>query len=109
MQQANVYRNKELIGLISKNSIINEYKFTYNKTYLEKENALNISVNLPLQTQPFTSNILFPFFFNLLSEGTGKIIQCRQLKIDEDDHFSRLLKTTEENTIGSITLKEIRL
>jgi len=28
------------------------------------------------------------------------------LKIDENDHFSRLLKTAGENTIGAITVQE---
>jgi len=51
--------------------------------------------------------IFFSFFFNLLAEGTMKEMQCRELKIDPEDHFTRLIKTTEFNTIGSITLKEI--
>ncbi|MBW6488067.1 HipA N-terminal domain-containing protein [Sulfurimonas sp.] len=50
--------------------------------------------------------MLFPFFFNLLSEGNLKSMQCRELKIDEDDNFTRLLKTTQENTIGAITVEE---
>lgn len=33
------------------------------------------------------------FFFGLLSEGINKDIQCRLLKIDEDDDFTRLIQT----------------
>ena len=50
---------------------------------------------------------MFAFFFNMLAEGSMKDLQCKQLKIDKDDNFSRLLKTTNMNTIGSITLEEI--
>jgi serine/threonine-protein kinase HipA len=42
----------------------------------------------------------------MLAEGNIKEIQCRDLKIDPDDNFSRLLKTAHSNTIGSVTVKE---
>jgi hypothetical protein len=29
------------------------------------------------------------------------------LRIDEDDHFTRLLKTCEAETIGGVTVKEV--
>jgi len=95
-----------IIGVLSKNKESDEYKFIYEKQYLQEKNSLPISVNLPLREKAFISNVLFPFFFNLLSEGQIKNIQCRQLQIDENDHFTRLLKTTQENTIGAITLRE---
>jgi len=106
MQEANVFRNNIIIGILSKSTKNNEYKFIYKKKYLLQSDSVPISVNLPLREEAFTSNILFPFFFNLLSEGQIKNIQCRQLQIDEDDHFTRLLKTTQQNTIGAITLRE---
>jgi len=106
MQKAEVYRNGQLIGFIQKDEF-NLYQFNYTDEYLNSENSMSISVNFPLQQEPFISSLLFSFFFNLLAEGAVKDIQCRELKIDPDDHFSRLLKTTESNTIGSITLKEI--
>lgn len=106
MQKAEVFRNTQPIGFIEK-SASDIYQFNYSYNYLNSENPMSISVNFPLQKEPFTSSILFPFFFNLLAEGVVKDMQCRELKIDGDDHFSRLLKTTESNTIGSITLKEI--
>jgi len=51
--------------------------------------------------------VLFSFFSGLLSEGINKDIQCRLLKIDENDDFTRLLKTAGEDTIGAITVKAI--
>jgi hypothetical protein len=36
-----------------------------------------------------------------------KTIQCRALKIDENDHFTRLLKTSGMDVIGSVTVEEI--
>lgn len=107
MKQAKVFRNSELIGLLSKDEK-GQYQFNYTTSYLNSQSPKGISVNLPLQKEPFYRNTLFPFFFNLLSEGSTKDIQCRELKIDPQDHFSRLLKTTAHNTIGSVTLQEIK-
>ncbi len=106
MQEAAVYRNGEEVGVLQKDDA-GLYLFQYTPSYVQKEDALSISVHFPLQEEVFTSKTLFPFFFNLLAEGTIKEMQCRELKIDPEDHFTRLIKTTEFNTIGSITLKEI--
>ncbi len=106
MQKGDVYRNSILIGMVSKDDN-GRYRFAYNNSYLSNENALSISVNLPLQPEPFFSKELFAFFFNMLAEGSTKALQCQSLRIDEDDHFTRLLKTTANNTIGSITVKEV--
>jgi serine/threonine-protein kinase HipA len=105
MQEAKVYRNSEEIGLIQRDDV-GMYHFQYSLDYVHHEEALSISVHFPLQEEAFTSQMLFPFFFNLLAEGAIKEMQCRELKIDPDDHFTRLIQTTEFNTIGSITLKE---
>ena len=106
MQKVNVYRNGEEIGLLQKDDA-GLYLFQYISNYLQNDDALSISVHFPLQEEVFRSKTFFSFFFNLLAEGTMKEMQCRELKIDPEDHFTRLIKTTEFNTIGSITLKEI--
>ena len=105
MQKGEVYRNERLVGIISKEN--GEYHFVYDHEYLNDPLALAISVGLPLREEGYISSILFPFFANMLAEGSAKIIQCRALRIDENDLFTRLLKTTMSNTIGSITIKEL--
>lgn len=47
------------------------------------------------------SNVLFPFFYGLLAEGVQKRLQCRGLKIDENDHFTRLAETCRQGVIGA--------
>jgi len=105
MQQGDVYRNGIFVGTISKDAD-GIYRFLYDQAYLQSEQPFAISVNLPLQAEPFLSDELFAFFYNMLAEGTTKALQCQSLRIDEDDHFARLLKTTEHNTIGSVTVQE---
>lgn len=106
MQRGEVYRNERFVGIVSKEK--GEYQFIYDQGYLNDPLALPISVGLPLKDVGYTSPVLFPFFANMLAEGSAKTIQCRALRIDENDLFTRLLKTTAGDTIGSITIKEIR-
>ena len=105
MQRAKVFRNNILTGYITKFNE-KEYSFIYIKDYLQRGNAKAISLTFPLQEEEFKSEHLFPFFYNLLAEGKLKNIQCKELRIDKNDDFSRLLLTTKENTIGSITIEK---
>ena len=43
----------------------------------------------------------------MLSEGLNRILQSRQLKIDEKDHFGLLLATADIDTIGAVTVKNV--
>ena len=81
-----------------------EFVFRYTPAYLAS-NQPPISLTLPKQPQAFRSPMLFAFFFGLLAEGTAKEIQCRDLQIDEKDHFSRLLRTAHSETIGAVTVR----
>jgi HipA-like protein len=82
------------------------YRFTYDAEYLALPETHAISLTLPKRSAPFTSAVLFPFFFGLLAEGILKDTQCRKLKLDENDHFGRLLKTAHSDTIGDVTVVE---
>ena len=82
------------------------YRFTYDAEYLASPETHAISLTLPRRSEPFTSAVLFPFFFGLLAEGILKDTQCRKLKLDENDHFGRLLKTAHSDTIGDVTVVE---
>jgi serine/threonine-protein kinase HipA len=104
-KKAGVYFNGSLAGYLSK--INNRYAFQYDKNYLADSGNSAISLAFPKRIDPYYSDILFPFFYGLLAEGDNKELQCRILKIDETDHFTRLLKTAEFDTIGGITVREI--
>jgi HipA-like protein len=82
------------------------YRFSYDAGYLLSPDAKPVSLTIPLRREPFESKTLFPFFYGLLAEGILKDAQCRKLKLDENDHFGRLLKTTDRDTIGVVTVVE---
>jgi len=106
MKSAKILRNSQEVGILTRLDD-NSYMFQYTQEYLDDPQAKNISVNFPLQSEPFRSKHLFAFFFNMLSEGNIKKAQCKNLKIDESDNFTRLLKTAKDDVIGSITVEEI--
>lgn len=102
-RKAEVYINDQLAGYLIQTD--EEYVFKYEDAYFPDDNKPAISLTLPKSTKEYHSKYLFPFFFGLLSEGDLKTLQCRNLGIDENDHFTRLLKTAQ-NTIGAVRIKE---
>jgi serine/threonine-protein kinase HipA len=106
MAKAGIYNNGELAGYLEKRAA-NDYHFIYDNNYRADPSLPAISLGFPKGQQEYQSPVLFSFFAGLLAEGINKEIQCRLLKIDEQDDFTRLLKTAGEDTIGAITVKEI--
>lgn len=105
MRQARVYCRNILAGVLSKDSA--GYRFRYVPEYLSNPTLPAISLSFPKRETAFESGDLFPFFFGLLAEGDNKALQCRAFKIDENDHFTRLLKTCATETIGGVTVEEL--
>lgn len=103
--KAHVYYNDTLAGTLEK--LPGGYRFEYRPEYVSASDLPSISLTLPKTMGAYESKNLFPFFYGLLAEGVNKATQCRELKIDENDHFTRLLKTIREDSIGAITVKEI--
>ena len=106
MRVAEVYINKELAGILKEESL-KSYIFRYEDNYYSDKAKPAISLTLSKQQQEYISPHLFPFFYNMLSEGVNKRLQSRQLHIDEDDSFGLLLATAQFDTIGAITIKPI--
>ena len=103
--KALVYYNNIKAGTLER--LPTGYTFEYTQDYAIAAHLPSISLTLPKRIEPFESKVLFAFFFGLLAEGVNKTTQCHELKIDESDHFTRLVKTLNEDSIGAITVKAI--
>ncbi len=103
-QAAEVFFNGEVAGVLRQTKA--RYAFQYAPAYLQSDSPA-ISLTLPKQPEAFVSPVLFSFFYGLLAEGVAKQLQCRELRIDENDHFMRLLRTAHTETIGAVTVREI--
>jgi serine/threonine-protein kinase HipA len=84
-----------------------KYLFRYDDDYFYDSLKPAVSLTLPKSQQEYRSDYLFPFFFNMLSEGSNRMTQARLLYIDEKDHFGILLATAQKDTTGAITVKPI--
>jgi len=101
-----VYDEETFVGEVSLEN--GQYLFQYDEAFLNNAKKFAISLTLPKRKEAYISEYLHPFFSNLLAEGNLKKLQCKQLKIDEEDEFTRLLKTAHIDTIGAITVREDR-
>ncbi len=101
-----IYRNGVLAGLLSEENR-NSFVFRYDERYFNDTTKPAISLTLPKSKMEYASQYLFPFFFNMLSEGVNRKLQSIQLKIDEEDNFGLLMATAQYDTIGAITVKPI--
>ncbi len=106
MRKAAVYLRGEFAGELTEASR-NEYIFRYDNHYFKDSDKPDISIVLNKSQQEYRSVYLFPFFFNMLSEGSNRLVQSRMLGIDENDHFGILLATAQHDVIGAVTVKPI--
>ena len=103
MRNAKVYRNGALVGELIEHDR-KHYSFIYDELWLSDPEKPAVSLTLPKTQREYQSEYLFPFFFNMLSEGVNKRLQSNLLRIDEDDHFGLLIATAQYDTIGAITV-----
>lgn len=101
-----IYRNGNLAGVLTEKNPLH-YIFKYDDTYFNDTNQPAISLTLPKTQKEYRSEYLFPFFFNMLSEGANRKLQNKQLRIDEEDNFALLMATAQHDTIGAVTVKPV--
>jgi HipA-like protein len=106
MRAMEIYRNGILAGTLTE-ADRQRYVFRYDGKYFNDASKPGISLTLPKTQKEYSSKFLFPFFFNMLSEGANRKLQSTQLRIDEEDHFGLLAATAQYDTIGAITVKPI--
>ena len=106
MRQCEVYLHGIKAGMLTEEDN-GEYTFIYDSSYLEKGDCPSVSLTLPLREEPYRSTVLFPFFFNMLSEGENRKLQSQLLRIDAEDDFGILLATARYDTIGAVTITPV--
>ncbi|MBS1774960.1 MAG: HipA N-terminal domain-containing protein [Bacteroidetes bacterium] len=106
MRAMEIYRNGTLAGILSEENR-QHFVFRYDDIYFNDAAKPAISLTLPKTKKEYSSEFLFPFFFNMLSEGVNRKLQSTQLRIDEEDNFGLLMATAQYDTIGAVTVKPI--
>jgi serine/threonine-protein kinase HipA len=104
LRQGEVFLHGELAGELA------EFRTGFRFAYLPNWVATRrrpVSASLPLRTQAYESNRLFPFFQGLLSEGELRRLQLRQARLDDTDEFGLLLATCQEDAAGAVTIRPV--
>ena len=102
MRQCKVFINDLEAGILKEDDGF-IYTFSYNNRYKGRP----VCLAMPIRDEVYTSDHLFPFFYNMLSEGANRKMQSQLLHIDENDDFGILLATAQSDTIGAVTVKPI--
>jgi serine/threonine-protein kinase HipA len=92
------------VGMIEE--VGDETRFTYTPDWLARDDAVPISVTLPLRKEAYVSKGLHPFFENLLPEGWLLEVTSKRLKISKDDPFGLLLATCAD-CIGAVEIEPL--
>ena len=102
MRACKVYVHDTEAGILQETDN-KEYVFTYHENYQGEP----VCLAMPVRQEPYHSDYLFPYFFNMLSEGANRQVQSTLLHIDEKDDFGIMLATAQYDTIGAVTVKPL--
>lgn len=107
MRKCKVFVNGVEAGVLTEKDNPRGYEFRYLDSYLRGDYP-DVCLAMPRREEKYRSDVLFPFFFNMLSEGENRKIQASILHIDKDDDFGILLETARYDTPGAVTVQPIK-
>lgn len=102
MRQGIVKYNNIKAGLITEDDN-GEYLFEYDTQYVKEFPGQFITFNMPVNSIPYKSKRLFPFFDGLIPEGWLLNIAAESWKINKNDRMGLLLACCQ-NAIGAVTV-----
>jgi len=102
-RKANIYVHKTKAGVLEETET--GYQFHYDSDYLSQKGAEPVSLTLPLQEEPYESQVLFPFFDGLIPEGWLLDVVEETWKVDPKDRMGLLLVSCRD-TIGHVSVRK---
>ncbi|MFV7236038.1 MULTISPECIES: HipA N-terminal domain-containing protein [Flavobacterium] len=106
MRKAKIVYKDEEAGVLTQHDN-GSFIFRYHDSWMADSNKPGISLTLPKREQEFHSKFLFPFFYNMLPEGSNKQMVCKYNRIDLDDYFGLLMTTAKYDSIGAVRVIKI--
>jgi serine/threonine-protein kinase HipA len=106
MRAAKVLFKNEESGILTQHDD-GSFTFRYHDEWLANTSKQSISLTLPKTEKEFHSQYLFPFFFNMLPEGSNKQVACKLNRIDREDHFGLLMTTAQNDSIGAVRIIKV--
>lgn len=108
MRAAKILFKNEEAGVLTQHDD-GSFTFRYNTIWMGDGKKKGISLTLPKSQQEYHSKFLFPFFYNMLPEGSNRQVVCKYNKIDQSDHFGLLMTTAKDDPIGAVRVLKIEI
>lgn len=106
MRKARILYKEEEAGILLQHDD-GTFIFRYHDSWMADNSKMGISLTLPKTQQEYHSKYLFPFFYNMLPEGSNKQVVCKHMRIDSDDYFGLLMTAAKNDAIGAIRVIKI--
>lgn len=106
MRQAIILYKDEKAGILIQHND-GSFTFRYNDAWIADSKKPGISLTLPKTKQEYHSKFIFPFFYNMLPEGSNKQVVCKYKRIDKRDYFGLLMTTAKNDSIGAVRVSKI--
>lgn len=106
MRQAIILYKDDEAGVLTQHDD-GSFTFRYSDAWIADSKNPGISLTLPKTKQEYHSKYLFPFFYNMLPEGSNKQVVCKHNRIDKSDYFGLLITTAKNDNIGAVRISKI--
>lgn len=107
MRRAKIlYKNQEA-GVLTQHDD-GSFTFKYDTLWFNDDSKPAVSLTLPKSQQEYHSEALFPFFYNMLPEGSNREIVCKLNRLDLSDYFGILLTTAGSDNIGAVRVVKMQ-
>ncbi len=103
MRKASVLFKNEEVGVLTQHDD-GSFTFRYHANWIADSSKQSVSLTLPKSEREFHSNYLFPFFYNMLPEGSNKQLVCKLNRIDQEDYFGLLMISAKDDSIGAVRI-----
>jgi serine/threonine-protein kinase HipA len=102
MRQAQIFYGEHLAGILTETDE-GKYIYQYERSYIEKYPRQFLTFSMPVRSEAYADNRLFPFFEGLIPEGWLLEIASNSWKIDRNDRMGLLLACCD-NCIGAVSV-----
>ena len=99
MRTADIYIFGKLAGALTENDD-GKFSFLYDEQYQNDSSAVAVSCTMPMRSEAYVSDALFPFFDGLIPEGWLLDIAEKNWKLDGRDRMG-LLATRRRSAVRS--------
>lgn len=107
MRSAAIYYKNYLSGFLTETDD-GAYIFQYEEKYIKEHPDQFLTFTMPVGSNPFTHDRLFPFFEGLIPEGWLLEVASQKWKINQNDRMGLLLACCQ-NCIGAVGVQPIPL